>query len=122
VADRDHALEVERGRDLDEEVDAGRDVDERLRPAAARPDPPVLEIPGSEPVLREIETEPVHERAVVARPPVPAVHDDHDRERAGGLWQEQLAELVLVVPIAVQRAVDRARLHRRVALSERSGG
>ena len=103
MPDGGHAAEIERRVGLGERVDSGRDVEKRLGPAAARADPPVLEVPGGKPVRREIEAERGHERAVVPRAPVAAVHDDGDGMRPGALGQEELDELARVAAVAMDR-------------------
>ena len=65
VADGDDALEIERRVQLREQVDAGCDVEEGLGPTASAADAPVLEVPGGEPVGREIDAEIGHQRPVV---------------------------------------------------------
>jgi hypothetical protein len=104
VADAGDPGEVERRIDCIQVIRRGRDVEERLGPPAARADAAVLEVPGRDAGRCEVEGEIGHQRAVVPRPPVAAVHDDHDRVRAGTLWQEQLADLASVLAVAVQRA------------------
>ena len=110
VPDRADPFEVERGVEGCEEIDPGRDVEERLRPPAAVSDAPVLEVPGGEPVCREIRAQPVHQRAVVGGPPVAAVHHHDDRMPPGAARERQLADLARVVAVAVVGAFDRARL------------
>jgi hypothetical protein len=112
VPDCADPLEVDRRLDGGEEVDSRSDVQERLRPTAAVPDAPVLEVPGCEAVYGEILAEPGHQRPVVARPPVAAVDDDDDRVRSALVRDEQLGELARVVSVAVQRALDAPSLPR----------
>ena len=98
------ALQVERCVELRECVDTRCNVEQRLGPAAAVPDPPVLEVPGGEPVCREIEAERGHERAVVLLSPVPAVDDDHQSVRPGAFREEQLRELARMIAVPVYGA------------------
>jgi hypothetical protein len=112
VPDRADSLEVHWRLDGGEKVDSRSDVEERLRPAAAVPDAPVLEIPGSEAAPGEVLAEPRHQRPVVARPPVTAVDDHDDRVRSALVRDEQLGELARVVSVAVQRALDAPSLPR----------
>ena len=100
----DDAREIERRVELLERVDCRRDVEERLRPPASRPDAPVLEVPRGEAVGGEVDADPLHQRAVVLRAPVPAVHDDGNRMRPGARGEEELHELARVGAVGVRRS------------------
>jgi hypothetical protein len=55
MTDCGHALEIQRSIEVYESVDAGGDVLERLGPAAAGAGTPILEVPGRETAICEIE-------------------------------------------------------------------
>ena len=82
MPDGHHAREVEVSVDRVERVDSRCHVQERLRPPASATDAAVLEVPRGEAVRGQVEAEPLHQRAVVLRSPVPAVHDDGNRDAA----------------------------------------
>ena len=105
VPDRGDAPQVERRVDLAEVVDGGRRVVERRRPATAgaRADAPVLDVPGRPSTRREVTGEVVHQVAVVARAPAPAVDQHDDRVRPGAAGQEELGDLAAVAAVAVER-------------------
>ena len=107
VPDRPDAREIERRVELRERVDPGGDVEERLRPAAAVPDAPVLEVPRGEPVRRRGprtarssasgRTAPASSRRGPRRPPRTA-----PRRREGTALRCWLGS----VAVAVERALD----------------
>ena len=104
MPDCGHPGEIERSVERLEEVDGRRDVEERLGPASAATDAAVLDVPGRQPVRAQVEAERIHQRAVVARAPVPAVDDDDDRVRPTPVRQEQLPELARMGAVAVDGA------------------
>ena len=113
VPDRGNAREIERRLDVGERVDSGGHVQERLRPPASAADAAVLEVPRGEAVRGQVEAEPLHERAVVLRAPVPAVHDDGNRMRPGARRQEELADLAGTAAVCVNETVHRTSRLRR---------
>ena len=96
MADGHDAREIERSIEAVERVDSGCDVVERLRPPSTCADAAVLEVPRGEAVGGQVEAETLHQRAVVLRPPVAAVHDDRNRMRPGARGEEKLHELARV--------------------------
>ena len=93
--------------ELGERVDAVRDVLERLRPASptAAPvaEPPVLEVPHRDAVRCEVAGRGPHDELAVARLPVAAVQQHHDRERPAALRNVQVGHLRGVGAVAMAR-------------------
>jgi hypothetical protein len=105
VPDRNHASEVERRVDIRQEVDSCDDVEEGRRPPAARSHAPVFEVPRGQPVRGEVVADAGHQRAVVLRASVAAVHHDTHPMWTRPRGHEQLSELARVRAVGVHRAV-----------------
>lgn len=85
VAEGCEAIEVERiaPSELADERERGCDVVDRAGIATARvADPPILDVPGRDPVTGEVDAEMTSVGEVVDRLPVAPMHDDDERVRA----------------------------------------
>jgi hypothetical protein len=132
MAEQRDAVEVEwtRARELVDVVDGAKDIVESAGPAAAGiAEAPVLDVPRRDPVRGEIEAQMAGVGEVVDCLPVPTVHHDGDRMRAGARGKPQVAELERIGPVrdacvgvGRRRVVEDVRARPRHASSPRNAG